>query len=392
MERPCWEVADIFRRQGDAYRDAHRLTGPQHRAMRAIELCRTAALGGHVEHCSSPGCAHQRISYNSCRNRHCPKCQNLARAHWLEQRKGELLPVEYYHVVFTIPEQLNGVALQNKKVVFRLLFQTTARTLLTIAGDPRHLGAEIGFFSVLHTWGQNLLFHPHVHCVATGGGLTPQRLWKNCLPGFFLPVRVLSALFRRLFLEALARAFARRQLQFHGSLEKLAAPRAFPALLDSLRAIDWVVYAKPPFGGPGQVIDYLGRYTHRVAIGNSRLLAVDDHHITFQYKDYRARQPQKSRAMTVTPAEFIRRFLLHVLPPGFPRIRHYGLLASRNKKQLLPLCRKLLGAEPCPMLPSRAEIKAALLRLLEPVLQCPVCRHGMMIRVAWRAPAALDSS
>lgn len=390
MDRPRWEVADIFRRRGAAYRDAHRLTVPQHRAMRAIELCRTAALGGHVEHCSA--CAHQRISYNSCRNRHCPKCQNLARAAWLEQRKGELLPVEYFHVVFTIPEQLNGVALQNKDVVFRLLFQTTARTLVTIAGDARHLGAEIGFFSVLHTWGQNLLFHPHIHCVATGGGLTPERQWKSCSPGFFLPVRVLSALFRRLFLEALAQAFKRGQLEFHRSLAKLAATGAFPKLLDSLRAIDWVVYAKPPFGGPQQVIDYLGRYTHRVAIGNSRLLAVDDEHVTFQYKDYRARQRQRSRTMTVTPDEFIRRFLLHVLPPGFQRIRHYGLLAGRNKKRLLPLCRKLLGAMPGPVLPTHRQIRATILRLLEPLLQCPVCRCGVMVRVSTRAPVPPDSS
>jgi hypothetical protein len=382
------DVAGIFRRQGGAYRKINALSVAQHRVMRAIELCRTAALGGQVERCST--CAHQRISYNSCRNRHCPKCQNLARAAWLEQRNGELLPVEYFHVVFTIPEQLNGLALQNQKIVFKLLFQASARTLLTIARDPKHLGAEPGFFSVLHTWGQNLQFHPHIHCVTTGGGLTPDRAWKSCLPGFFLPVRVLSALFRRLFLEALSEAFTQGELKFFGAQEPLA--KTLPTLLDGLAKFDWVVYAKPPFGGPQQVINYLGRYTHRIAISDSRLLAADDDHVTFQYKDYRSKHRQKSRVMKLGIHEFIRRFLLHVLPPGFQRIRHYGLLAGRRKKWLLPLCRQLLGAVPSPLLPTRQEIKATLARLLEPVLRCPACQKDTMARVSILPPFKLDSS
>jgi len=265
LGRPAFEVADIFRRYGDVYRTQHRLPLEQHRLMRAIEVCRTAILGGHVERCGH--CSYQRISYNSCRNRHCPKCQNLERGKWLARRKGELLPVEYFHVVFTIPEQLNQLALANKETVYKILFQTSAETLQTIARDPKHLGAEIGFFSILHTWGQNLLHHPHVHCVVTGGGLSPDRKsWIWCRPGFFLSVRVLSRLFRRLFLDALRHALKQKQLQFHGQLESQQA--SLPRLLDQLGQIEWVVYAKPPFGGPHQVLEYLGRYTHRVALSN----------------------------------------------------------------------------------------------------------------------------
>ena len=369
-------MAAIFRRHGPGYRARHRLPLRQLRVMSAIEKCRTAALGGHVERCGH--CQYQRISYNSCRNRHCPKCQNAARAQWVERRKGELLPVEYFHVVFTIPQQLNAVALQNPEIVYRLLFQASARTLETIAADPRHLGARIGFFSILHTWGQNLLYHPHVHCVATGGGLSLDgQSWISCRPGFFLPVRVLSRLFRRLFLEALLDAFAHQRLHFLGCVAGLQD--GFPKLAAQLRRIDWVVYSKPPFGGPRQVIEYLGRYTHRVALDNRRLESISQDQVTFQYKDYRLHGRSKSRHMTVAVDEFIRRFLLHTLPPGFQRIRHYGLLASRNKKAALLLCRELLHAA-LPFLPSAEQIAAVVLPF--PAIHlCPICGLGQMIRI-----------
>lgn len=280
MSRPAVEVADIFRRHGPRYRQTRRLPLDSLRVMRAIEICRTAALGGHVEQCGH--CHHRRVSYNSCRNRHCPKCQNTARAEWVERRKGELLPIEYFHVVFTIPEPLHDVALANPRVVYRLLMAASARTLETIAANPKHLGARIGFFSVLHTWGQNLLFHSHVHTVATGGGLSPDgECWVSCRPGFFLPVRVLSALFRRLLLPALKTAFEKEELQFQDDFSH----DGFLALLDRLAKLDWVVYAKPPLGGPAQVVDYLGRYTHRVASANQRLIAADDGGVTFHYSN-----------------------------------------------------------------------------------------------------------
>lgn len=376
MSRPPLEVADVFRRHGPAYRAHHRLPRQQLRIMRAIETCRTAALGGHVERCSH--CFHQRVSYNSCRNRHCPKCQNTARAKWVERRKGELLPIQYFHIVFTIPEQLNALALQNQRAVYKILFDTSARTLETIAADPHHLGARIGFFSILHTWGQNLLHHPHVHCVATGGGLRLDgKSWISCRPGFFLSVRVLSHLFRRLFLEALEAAFSLGKLEFHGTLEPLRA--TFTTLLTELGDLDWVVYAKPPFGGPHQVIQYLGRYTHRVAISNQRLLALDQDHVTFAYQNYRLGH-SKSRRMTLSADEFIRRFLLHVLPPGFQRIRHYGLLAGRNKQRTLFECRTLLGAAASSILPSTQQIAEVLADVLAGVALCPVCCIGQMLR------------
>jgi hypothetical protein len=308
--------------------------------MRAIEVCRTSVLGGHVDQCDA--CSYQRISYNSCRNRHCPKCQSLAKARWLEARMADLLPVPYFHVVFTLPEQLASLALQNKRVVYNLLFATAAKTLRTIAADPQHLGAEIGFLAVLHTWGQTLRHHPHLHCVVPGGGLSPdEKRWVSCRPDFFLPVNVLARFFRRSFLTALEQSFAHGQLSFHGTSAYLAQPRAFQRLLASVRAREWWVYAKPPFGGPEQVLAYLGRYTHRVAISNHRLLALQDGHVTFSWKDY-ARGNQQ-RTMTLPAAEFIRRFLLHVLPKGFHRIRHYGLLASGAREENLAKARKLLA-------------------------------------------------
>jgi len=284
MERPRLEVADVFRRYGPAYRQQHEasLSRGQRRVMNAIELCRTAALGGHLEECDS--CGYQRPAYNSCADRHCPKCQSLARAQWLEDRQAELLDTQYFHVVFTVPEEIAALAYQNKATVYDILFRATAETLRTIAADPKHLGAEIGFLAVLHTWGSNLLFHPHLHCVVPGGGISPDgEHWVACRPGFFLPVRVLSRLFRRLFLEHLQTAFDSGQLQFFSSLEGLRDPKAFAQYLAPLRDTEWVVYAKPPFGGPEQVLNYLGRYTHRVAISNDRLLSIDDGKVTFRW-------------------------------------------------------------------------------------------------------------
>ena len=294
--------------------------------MSAIERCRTAALGGHVEQCDA--CGHQRIAFNSCRDRHCPKCQSLTRAQWLEDRRAELLPVEYFHVVFTLPQEIAAIAYQNKAMVYDLLFRATAETLRAIAADPKHLGAEIGFIAILHTWGQNLLHHPHLHCVVPGGGLSPDgQHWIACRPGFFLPVRVLSRLFRRRFLTMLQQAFAAGSLTFHNALAKLTDPRAFARYLAPTARAEWVVYAKPPFGGPQRVLEYLGRYTHRVAIANSRLLAMDERSVTFRWKDYRAKGKTRHKAMTLSPQEFMRRFLLHVLPGGFHRIRQ-GIVFS----------------------------------------------------------------
>jgi hypothetical protein len=391
MSRPAFELAGIFRQYGEAYRQAHGLPLDQLRVMRAVEVCRTSALGGHVEECGQ--CDYTHISYNSCRNRHCPKCQNTERAKWLESRKAELLPVEYFHVVFTIPEELAGIALFNKEAVYGILFRAASDTLLAIARDPKHLGAEIGFFAVLHTWGQNLQHHPHVHCVVPGGGIGPDHeRWISCLPGFFLPVRVLSRLFRRLFLEALEQTFADGGLQFFGQLESLASPSAFARHLAPLREKDWVVYAKPPFGGPQQALEYLGRYTHRVAVSNERLLAVNNGEVTFQWKDYRHKHKQNSRAMTLGSDEFIRRFLIHTLPPRFQRIRHFGFLANRHRKEKLELCRTLLSSPASELLPGTiaCRVLPAALTILPPA-PCPKCKTGVMARIgfvpAYRWPA-----
>src|SRR6266705_2186633 len=332
MDRPKLEVADIFRRYGAAYREQHgaSMSTTQRRVMTAIELCRTAALGGHLEQCDE--CGHERNCFNSCRDRHCPKCQSLARAQWIEDRQAELLEVPYYHVVFTVPEEIAAIAYQNKEVVYGILFQSTAETLKTIAADPKHLGAEIGFFAVLHTWGQNLQVHPHLHCVVPGGGLSPDgQRWVPCRPGFFLPVRVLSSLFRRLFLEYLQNAFDSGTLRFFSALENLRVRREFARYLESVRRVKWVVYAKRPFAGPEQVLDYVGRYTHRVAISNNRLLDIAEDKVTFRYKDYRHDAQQKT--MTLEAEEFIRRFLWHVLPDGFQLIRYYGFLGNRDSEE-----------------------------------------------------------
>jgi len=337
------EVADVFRRHGNAYRRAHdaHLGRVERRAMSAIELCRTAALGGHTEACAD--CGLIRCAYNSCRNRHCPKCQGQARADWLVARQAELLPVPYFHVVFTLPAPLAEIAFQNKERVYAILFKAAAETLRTIGADPKHLGAELGVVAVLHTWGQNLHHHPHVHCVVPGGGRSLDGTrWVACRPGFFLPVRVLASLFRRLFLDALHAAFQGGDLGFFGELADLAQPATFTRRLRELRRVDWVVYAKAPFGGPGQVLAYLGRYTHRVAIANSRLVNLTDGEVSFRWRDYR--RHGKSKIMTLSADEFIRRFLLHTLPDGFHRIRHYGFLANGHRAAKLALCRNLLGA------------------------------------------------
>jgi hypothetical protein len=392
MARPAYELAGIFRQHGASYRATHRLSRQQGRVMRAIEVCRTAALGAHVEECSQ--CRHTRISYNSCRNRHCPKCQNRERTQWLESRKAELLPVEYFQVVFTLPEEIARMAFCNPEVVYGLLFRAASETLLTIARDPKHLGAELGFFAILHTWGQNLLYHPHLHCVVPGGGLSPDhQRWVSCLPGFFLPVRVLSRLFRRLFLSALEKAFRDGKLRFLGELESLREAAAFARYLAPLAQREWVVYAKPPFGGPQQALEYLGRYTHRVALSNERLLAVRNDQVTFQWKDYRRKDQQKSRVMTLPAEEFIRRFLLHTLPAGFQRIRHFGLLANRHRQQRLALCRQRLTNPAAELLPPPAACRQLSQALASrPPLRCPQCDAGVMIRLgflpAYRWPAA----
>jgi len=378
-----FEVADVFRRHGAEYRQAQAgmLGRAQLRVMRAIELCRTAALGGHVEQCDA--CAHRRVFYNSCRNRHCPKCQALARALWLEARKTDLLPVPYFHVVFTLPEPIAAIALQNKCVVYDILFRSTAATLRTIAADPRHLGAEIGFIAVLHTWGQTLQHHPHLHCIVPGGGLAPDgQRWVACRPGFFLPVRVLSSLFRRLFLESLDQAFQAGALIFRGSLIDLNNAKRFAEHLRAARGIDWVIYAKRPFGGPEQVLDYLGRYTHRVAIANSRLTQIGDSTVSFGWKDYRHHDRRK--VMTLNAHEFIRRFLLHVLPDGFQRIRHYGLLGNRSRQAKLARCREHLDAPPPPppVLAPLADPHDRYHALTGRSLHvCPACFAGAMRRV-----------
>ena len=332
MDRPKLEVADVFRRYGEAYCKRHgaSMSTGQRRVMTAIEVCRTAVLGGHLERCDD--CGHERNAFNSCRDRHCPKCQSLARARWIEDRKAELLDVPYFHVVFTVPEKIAAIALQNKKVVYDILFRITAETLTTIAADPTHLGARIGFFAVLHSWGQNLMFHPHLHCVVPGGGSSPDGdHWVSCRPDFFLPVRVLSCRFRRLFLESLGKAFDAGKLQFFGTLGSLRERSAFTRYLAPLKKLRWVVYAKAPFAGPEQVLDYVGRYTHRVAISNNRLLDIDNDQIRFRWKDYR--HDDQVKTMTLTSEEFIRRFLLHVLPNGFRSIRYYGVLGNRNREE-----------------------------------------------------------
>ena len=378
---PGLEAADIFRRHGEAFRRAHgdHLGYVERRVMGAITACRTAALGGHVEQCDD--CGTTRIAYNSCRNRHCPKCQGLARAKWLADRAAELLPVPYFHVVFTLPTSVAEIAFHNKAAVYAILFRAAAETLITIAADPRHLGARVGITAVLHTWGQTLTHHPHVHCIVPGGGPSLDGAhWIASRPGFFLPVRVLSRLFRRLFQRDLKNAFEAGRLRFSGHLAGLADPSAFNARLAQLRRRDWVVYAKPPFGGPRQALAYLGRYTHRVAIANGRLLALADGKVRFTWKDYR--QGGMIKGMTLDAGEFIRRFLLHALPDGFHRIRHYGFLANGDRGNNLALCRRLIAAhtaaKPEPAIDYPASDQAP---IHCDAARCPDC-GGVMRRIA----------
>jgi hypothetical protein len=343
MSRPALEVADIFRAHGPHWRHAQagHLSLGQLKVMSAIERCRRAELGGHVLHCQA--CEHTQIAYNSCRNRHCPKCQASAARRWLQARQAELLPVEYYHVVFTLPGPISDIAYYNKSVLYSLLFKAAAETLLTIAADPKHLGARIGATLVLHTWGSAMTHHPHVHGIVPGGGLSLDgERWVACRPGFFLPVRVLSRLFRRLFLEQLSDAHRAGKLQFFGDHQALAEAKTFADWLKPLHHCEWVVYAKRPFAGPDAVLAYLSRYTHRIAIANSRLIALDEQGITFEWKDYRAKERCRHKTMTLAAYEFIRRFLLHVLPAGFHRIRHYGLIANTTRTDNLTRARELL--------------------------------------------------
>jgi hypothetical protein len=379
MGRLALEVADIFRAHGPAWRISQRahLSLGQLKVMSAIEQCRSAALGGHVLRCN--GCEHVEIAYNSCRNRHCPKCQAKAAQRWLDARQADLLPVDYFHVVFTLPAPISAIAYYNKAVIYGLLFEVAADVLRTIAADPKHLGAQIGVTLVLHTWGSALTHHPHVHGIVPGGGLSPDgERWVACKPGFFLSVRVLSRLFRRRFLEELAKAHRSGQLQFFGEYADLTDAMVFADWLAPLRKVEWVVYAKRPFAGPAAVLAYLSRYTHRVAISNQRLVALDERGVTFRWKDYRAKGKTRHKTMTLATDEFMRRFLLHVLPGGFHRIRHFGLIANAGRQENLARARKLLGVE-------TPNVDAALLaadasgNLVQPTFVCPCCGAAMTV-------------
>jgi Putative transposase/Transposase zinc-binding domain len=401
MNRPALAVADVVRQYGAAYlaRYGSTVSPEQHRALRAIAVCRTAALGGHATQCDQ--CGHLEITYNSCGNRHCPKCPGRAQAAWLAAREAELLDVPYVPVVFTLPQPRSPLALQNPRVMYNLLFQAVAETLLTVARDPHHLGAEIGFLAVLHTWGQTLHHHPHLHCVVPGGGLSPDGTqWIACRPTFFLPVRVLSRVFRRLFLTLLHQAYTAGALRLEGQCHTLTNPPRWQQFLGPLQATEWVVYAKPPSGGPGQVLKYLARYTHRVAIAKRRLLALEDGRVTFRWKDYA--HGNRQRRMTLDAIEFLRRFLLHILPAGFQRLRHYGVLANRGRQAKLGVCRVFLQQQMSapPLVPP--DTKAA------PVQEdagavCPACQRGQMgwvqtlrrqpeLFARWMQPPGWDTS
>ena len=401
MARPSLEVADIFRVAGPAWRrsQAGHISLEQLKVMSAVERCRTAALGGHVEQCQD--CRHTRIAYNSCRNRHCPKCQGAVARDWLEARQADLLPVPYYHVVFTLPALIADIAYHNKAVIYDLLFKASSQAMLTIAADPKHLGARIGITSVLHTWGSAMTHHPHVHMIVPGGGLSPDgKDWISCRPGFFLPVRVLSKLFRRLMLEKLVTAHAAGKLQCFGNHAHLVDRKAFAAFLAPLKRTKWYVYAKEPFVGPNQVLAYLSRYTHRVAIANSRLIKADEHGVTFKYKDYRIKGPGRYISMTLAVNEFIRRFLIHVLPLRFHRIRHYGLLANGCRVEKIALARQLLAA-PDPQMQDAGEERASQEELDGSSYPCPCCGGRMIVIECFEPgttprrvpePEAIDSS
>ncbi len=381
------ELADVVRAHGPAVRQGTRLTRGQHRALRAIAACRTAALGGHTEACDA--CGAIRVAYNSCRNRHCPKCPTLAKERWLKARRADLLPIEYFHVVFTLPHALNPLAQGNPRVIYNVLFQAATATLATFGNDARHLGGELGVIAILHTWGQTLVQHLHLHCVVPGGALAHDgSRWLPAKPGFLFPVRALARVFRGKYLEGLQRAFDRGALRFAGSVAGLADPIAFGQFLATLRAPDWVVYAKPPFGGPTQVLEYLGRYTHRVAISNDRLVSLAEGLVRFRWRDYA--RGNRLRTMTLPAEEFLHRFLLHVLPGGFVRIRHFWLLANRGRTAKLARCRALLAAV-APEAPAAPEPVAALLLRVTGIdlTRCPVCRAGRLHVVGLLRPGAL---
>jgi hypothetical protein len=378
--KPSLEVADLFRAFGPAYREAHPMPLRHHRVMRAIEICRTAELGGHLDQCDH--CAAVRISYNSCRNRHCPKCQSLAKERWLEAREKDLLPTPYFHVVFTLPEGLRPLALRNQKVLYNLLFKAVSETLTALAQDSKHLGAEIGFMAILHTWSQTLIDHPHLHCLVTGGGLSLDRKrWVSSKKDFFIPVSVLSSLFRGKFLDGLKKRYAAGELTFPGQIEVLKEAPAFKRLLTNLYHQEWVVYCRPPLKHPEKVMDYLGRYTHRVALSNDRLVKLEDNQVTFRWRD--SADNNKIKWLPLEVFEFIRRFLLHVLPEQFVKIRYYGILSHRNRKGKLLRCKKLLGVV------TSEELDAAPKETWQDLLTritgidpriCPHCGKGKMIQ------------
>lgn len=385
MSRPILEVADIIRQQGARLlaQLGEALSFQQRRVLHALEICRTAQLGGHLDRCDNPACGHRRPAYDSCRNRHCPKCQTLDRARWVEARQKQLLPIPYFHVVFTLPHQLAPLIRANLALCYNLLFAAAAEAIKTLAADPKQLGAQVGFFAILHTWGQQLSFHPHLHLVVTGGGLSPNG--KKWIPAplskkgkhFFLSVKALSALFRRLYLEGLKTAFSQQKLKFPGDLGKLAQESAFHPGIRILQKLRWVVYAKPPFGSPNLVVEYLGRYTHRVAISNHRLLAMKEDQVSFRWRDYRHGNVEKT--MTLEATEFLRRFLLHVLPPGLVRIRHYGMLANCHVEPKIQLCRQLFNVQPATLLlPTPSSDWRALFERLtgKPPDLCPLCKTG----------------
>ena len=385
MSPPRLEVAEVFRQYGERFlsRWGHTVSASQRKALHDLGACRTAALGGRLEQCDS--CAHRVIAFNSCRNRHCPKCQSRARDRWLAKQAQELLPVPYCHVVFTVPKALAPLGLQNQRRFYALLFRAVAETLLTIAADRRHLGARLGFLAVLHTWSQNLRHHPHVHCLVPAGGLALDgSRWIPCRPKFFLPVRVLSCLFQKKLLAFLRAAFVQGKLQFHGQLRALADPALFHSWLAQLGEPEWVVYAKPPLQGPQQVLKYLARYTHRVAISNGRLVSLAGDRVSFRWRD--SKDGKRLKIMTLEAVEFIRRFLLHVLPAGFVKIRHFGFLANRNRAQALALCRQHLHGsaqhDPIPEVLTQPQRQAMEHR-------CPVCQHGTLRFVAWVSIAEL---
>jgi len=390
VTRPHLELADVFKAldSDSSKTNPLSLNSQQRRAFRDIIQCRSAALGGHVEQCTQ--CSHEQIAYNSCRNRHCPKCQAAARKEWTQKRAAELLPVEYFHVVFTLPDQLSPLALQNKRVIYGLLFQAASETLLKIAGDPKHLGAIIGFVAVLHTWGQTIHHHPHLHCVVPGGGLSPDHSrWISCRKGFFLPVKVLSRLFRGKFVAYLKAANEQGRLVFPGQSKHLAEGDHFASLLNEVSKLEWVVYAKRPFGGPVQVLKYLARYTHRVAISNHRLVSLSEGEVTFRWKDYADENAVKE--MTLDVREFTRRFLLHILPRGFVRIRHYGLLANRYRTERLECCRRLLALSTNPAATLGAASMISDQCSTDPESEiCPVCREGRMTILKKLAPQGSD--